>query len=82
MNCEEAINLMDGYLDGELDPITNQEIERHLPLRGPIHLTGGAVSPALIRAKQKWMRAGDYVHEEESSVKGAALLALLYLAHQ
>jgi anti-sigma factor RsiW len=30
MNCEEAINLVDGYLDGELDPITNQEIERHL----------------------------------------------------
>src|SRR6266487_4029475 len=30
MNCEEAINLMDGYLDRELDPITNQEIERHL----------------------------------------------------
>jgi mycothiol system anti-sigma-R factor len=30
MNCEEAINLIDGYLDGELDPITNQEIERHL----------------------------------------------------
>jgi len=30
MNSEEAINLMDGYLDGELDPITNQEIERHL----------------------------------------------------
>src|SRR6266566_2970973 len=30
MNCEEAINLMDGYMDGELDPITNQEIERHL----------------------------------------------------
>ena len=30
MNCEEAINLMDGYLDGELDPVTNQEIERHL----------------------------------------------------
>jgi mycothiol system anti-sigma-R factor len=30
MNCQEAINLMDGYVDGELDPITNQEIERHL----------------------------------------------------
>ena len=30
MNCEEAIEVMDGYLDGELDPITNQEIERHL----------------------------------------------------
>ena len=21
MNCEEATNLMDGYLDGELDPL-------------------------------------------------------------
>jgi anti-sigma factor RsiW len=30
MNCEEARNLMDGYLDGELDPITNQTIEEHL----------------------------------------------------
>ena len=30
MNCEEAIKLMDGYLDGELDPITSQAIERHL----------------------------------------------------
>jgi anti-sigma factor (TIGR02949 family) len=30
MNCEEAKRLMDGYLDGELDPITNQKIEAHL----------------------------------------------------
>jgi len=30
MNCEEAIELIDGYLDGELDAITNQEIELHL----------------------------------------------------
>jgi len=30
MNCEQAIRLIDGYLDGELDAITNQEIERHL----------------------------------------------------
>ncbi|PYK96924.1 MAG: anti-sigma factor [Verrucomicrobia bacterium] len=30
MNCEEAIRLMDGYLDGELDPITSQAIEQHL----------------------------------------------------
>src|SRR6266404_4449564 len=30
MSCEEAIRLMDGYLDGELDPITNQTIEQHL----------------------------------------------------
>jgi xylulokinase len=54
-----------------------QEIERHLPLRRTIHLTGGAVSPALIRAKRKWLRDCDYVHEEDSSVRGAALLARL-----
>jgi anti-sigma factor RsiW len=30
MNCEEATKLIDGYLDGELDPITNQAIEQHL----------------------------------------------------
>ena len=30
MNCEEATELMDGYLDGELDPITSQTIEQHL----------------------------------------------------
>ena len=30
MNCEEALKLMDGYLDGELDPITSQAIEQHL----------------------------------------------------
>src|SRR5205823_9412860 len=30
MDCREAIKLMDGYLDGELDPITSQTIEQHL----------------------------------------------------
>ena len=30
MNCEEITNLMDGYLDGELDPVTSQQIEQHL----------------------------------------------------
>jgi len=30
MNCEEAIKLVDGYVDGELDPITSQTIELHL----------------------------------------------------
>jgi anti-sigma factor RsiW len=30
MNCEEATKLMDGYLDGELDPIASQTIEQHL----------------------------------------------------
>ena len=30
MNCQEVINLMDGYLDSELDPITSQTVELHL----------------------------------------------------
>ena len=30
MNCKQATDLMDGYLDGELDPITSQAIEQHL----------------------------------------------------
>src|SRR5437773_2914538 len=30
MNCEQATELMDGYLDGELDPITSKAIEQHL----------------------------------------------------
>src|SRR5438552_18426748 len=30
MNCEEATKLKDGYLDGELDPITSQTIKQHL----------------------------------------------------
>ena len=30
MNCKEAINRMDGYLDAELDPLTSQSIEEHL----------------------------------------------------
>lgn len=31
MNCHDIQTAIDGYLDGELDPIKNQEIEQHLP---------------------------------------------------
>jgi hypothetical protein len=42
-----------------------------------VHVTGGAVNPALIRAKRKWMMPeAEYVFEEQSSMKGAAMLAL------
>jgi mycothiol system anti-sigma-R factor len=30
MNCQEITDLMDGYLDGELDALTSQKIEQHL----------------------------------------------------
>src|SRR5438270_2996050 len=54
MNCEEATRLMDGYLDGELDALTNREIELHLrdckkceqaheAQRALVHTIGGAL---------------------------------------
>jgi mycothiol system anti-sigma-R factor len=30
VNCEEIKNLMDAYLDGEVDPVTSQKVEQHL----------------------------------------------------
>jgi xylulokinase len=59
-----------------------KEISIEVPLKGMIHVTGGAVNPAIIRAKKRWMRDCDYVHEEESSMKGAALLGLKYLTQK
>lgn len=55
------------------------EIETSVPLENVIHVTGGAASSALIHAKSKWMRNCNYVYEEQSSMKGAAILALKYL---
>jgi sugar (pentulose or hexulose) kinase len=55
------------------------EIGIQVPLKEEIHVTGGAVNPAIIRAKKKWMKDCHYIHEEESSMKGAALLGLKYL---
>jgi hypothetical protein len=31
MNCEEAIKLVGGFLDGELDALTSEQVELHLP---------------------------------------------------
>jgi len=55
------------------------EIEKSVPLQNVIHITGGAVNSALIRAKRKWMRDCEYVYDEQSSMKGAAMLAQKYL---
>ncbi|MHC4701277.1 MAG: FGGY-family carbohydrate kinase [Planctomycetota bacterium] len=55
------------------------EIEESVPLQDVIHVTGGATNPALIRAKSKWMRDCKYVHNEQSSMKGAAMLAQKYI---
>ena len=56
-----------------------KDISAKMSLKGEILVSGGAVNPALIRAKTKWMRNCDYTFETESSLKGAAILGQKYL---
>jgi xylulokinase len=55
------------------------DVGKNVSLKNIIHVTGGATNPALIRAKSKWMRDCEYVYNEQSSMKGAALLGLKYI---
>jgi len=55
-----------------------EEIGMKIPLKDVIHVTGGATNPALMRAKSKWMRDSEYIHNEQSSMKGAAMLGQQY----
>lgn len=55
------------------------EIGSAVRLQEIIHITGGAVNSAIIRAKKKWMRKCEYIHDDESSMKGAAMLGRKYL---
>ena len=56
-----------------------KEIALEVPMKDEIRVTGGALNPSLIRAKAKWMHDSQYVFEEQSSLKGAALLGRKYL---
>jgi len=56
-----------------------EEIAKNVILRNVIHVTGGALNPALIRAKSRWMKDCQYVFNEQSSMKGAALLGQKYI---
>jgi len=55
------------------------EVGRNITLYDIIHVTGGAANPALIRAKSRWMCDAKYVHEEQSSMKGAAMLGIKHI---
>lgn len=59
-----------------------REIEKNVPLGDVIHVTGGATGPSLIRAKSKWMRDCEYVHNEQSSMKGAAMLGQAFINNE
>jgi len=54
-----------------------KEISLVQPIKPLVHVTGGAANPSLLNAKKKWMLPGvEYVFEEQSSMKGAAMVAL------
>jgi sugar (pentulose or hexulose) kinase len=55
------------------------EVAQRVDLSDTIHVTGGGVGPALIRAKRLWMRDCEYVHQEQSSLRGAAVLGRYFL---
>jgi xylulokinase len=59
-----------------------EEIARNITLKDIIQVTGGATNPALMKAKAKWMRNCRYVHNEQSSMKGAAMLGQKYLVNR
>jgi sugar (pentulose or hexulose) kinase len=56
-----------------------KEVGVDIHLKDAIHITGGAASDAIIRAKRVWLRDCEYIPEEESSLKGAALLGRKFL---
>jgi xylulokinase len=58
------------------------EVGRSVSLQEVIHVTGGATSPALIRAKSKWMRDCEYLYSEQSSMRGAAMLGQRFVGNQ
>jgi sugar (pentulose or hexulose) kinase len=53
------------------------EVGKKVKLGDTIHITGGAVNDAIIRAKKKWLRDCTYIYEDQSSLKGAAMLGRL-----
>lgn len=56
-----------------------REVAVEVPLAPAITVTGGAVDPAMVRAKQLWMRRCEYVYVDQSSLRGAAMLAQSHL---
>jgi sugar (pentulose or hexulose) kinase len=56
-----------------------KEIALEVPLKDKIYVTGGAATPGVLRAKERWMRDCRYEQVEQSSLRGAALLGVKHL---
>src|SRR5438874_7790835 len=72
MNCEETTKLMDGYLDGELDPITSQAIEQHLrecPRCDQAYATHGSLIRAIGNATPYFKAPAELRERIQSSLR-------------
>jgi anti-sigma factor RsiW len=72
MNCEETTKLMDGYLDGELDPITSQTIEQHLrecPRCDQAYATHGSLIRAIGNATPYYKAPSELRERIQSSLR-------------
>ena len=77
---ELAASLVRGLAEYQREHL--KDIGLEVPLSDTVLVTGGAVDPAVIRAKKKWMRDCEYVYVEQSSMRGAAMLACKHLGEQ
>src|SRR6266404_947968 len=72
MNCDEALKLMDAYLDGELDPITSQTIEQHLrdcPSCDQAYKTQGSLIRAIGNATPYYKAPAELRERIQSSLR-------------
>src|SRR5438552_16379046 len=72
MDCREAIKLMDGYLDCELDPITSQTNEQHLRECGrcdQAYKTHGALIRAIDNATPYFKAPAELRERIQSSLR-------------
>jgi mycothiol system anti-sigma-R factor len=78
MNCEEIANLMDGYLDGELDALTSQRIEQHLracPQCEQAYEVETAMAHAISRGAPYYKAPTELRQRVQSSLRDAAGLS-------
>ena len=72
MNCEEAAKLMDGYLDGELDPLTSQTVEQHLmecPKCNQVYKVHGSLIRAIGNATPYYKAPAELRERIQSSLR-------------
>jgi xylulokinase len=74
---EMAAALVRGLYNYQREHI--KQISEHIEIKEPVHITGGAVNEILIEAKKQWQWSARYEWQEQSSMRGAAMLGMKFL---